>query len=786
MPHAPVLIAGVTVLLLIGCSSHDENSNEPRTNDSPGSVQGALPATAVERLELRAAPTAAAGERVPLPLALDAFATLIAPIPGGTPESGEILPDQSGTLAVRWILGAWPKLTDKQRAVVEKAILGDSITRAGPPPTLSSSPAPSATPPDGAPPASPPTRQPTPDNPTSTAPPPSEPSDNPPPTNSPPTNPPPTGAAPTTASQTATPAGQAAAARPGVRQATIFIKHAAGVDPQTDLEAKLAADIAQINLDLTEHYGLPHVNVDVVVSTTGKNAATASPIELTQDNAEVVPNFRFHGKSKRCLITVEPPGVQIYENYNAGKAGTFSYNLAFLAHEVYHCIQYTYFNDIANFYDSPDWLMEGSAEWADLKWAYDTTQTAYEVQLRDAPGDWARVWNSYLGLKTAEDMAAIGTAQRSLFSRDYNAAGFYAHIENFGADPWTTIPRMIRTVTTDTSTNNERVLNAAVPDGRDADFWQNWATGLTRDPEKLGDAWDTTGPGITDYRYEPETHPVQDTGRVSLTSLPAAAERHRLLFDNPENGVLHIATSAYGVFAWIDASKDIVEDRFDRLPSGGQDQHNYCIDPDGCYCPDGSPIPTLPPLEASPVREPIEAFVAFTGASHQGSVDLELQTAEQLCAPEGDGRTGVWDNCQRINDAQVGELIGRPVFDVPFPEGCHWMSQNASLDRTNLLVAPLPLHLEWDQLVHERTRAGWDCTAELAGIRACTVDDAIDQSTDVVAWAGPNSIVGVDVTAQGNHAPAMTKQGRLDIIEEVLQTLLKDQPLTNADSPPLS
>lgn len=52
---------------------------------------------------------------VSLQLALDAFATLVGPIPGGEPVRSPAVGTASGTAAIRWLGRWWPELTEKQR-----------------------------------------------------------------------------------------------------------------------------------------------------------------------------------------------------------------------------------------------------------------------------------------------------------------------------------------------------------------------------------------------------------------------------------------------------------------------------------------------------------------------------------------------------------------------------------------------------------------------------------------------------------------------------------------------
>jgi hypothetical protein len=72
-------------------------------------------------------------EGVTTQLALDAFATLIAPIPGGTAEPGDLPEITSATPAARWMLARWDDLTDEQRDVFWRAVYGsERDTASGP------------------------------------------------------------------------------------------------------------------------------------------------------------------------------------------------------------------------------------------------------------------------------------------------------------------------------------------------------------------------------------------------------------------------------------------------------------------------------------------------------------------------------------------------------------------------------------------------------------------------------------------------------------------------------
>ena len=718
----PIALALGLLLTVSACTSDRDKDPEP---DLPIEEPSAAPIDAWDALEAR---SVADGDSVSVDLALDAFATLIAPIPGGEAEPGGVGPGQSGTIAIRWILGVWSQLEPLQRAAVQSAVLGEQVVQQ--PPNVS-------------------------------------------------------------------PTSGGAATTPGVSSNEPFARAHAGSQraralrvPRTSdaLTAGVTAELNRISDDLSTFYNLPGALYDVYVSPTPdaeQSIASAVPVEL--DELPGVPNFQFHGRSRWCRITVYPPGVEIFEDVKAGKAGTFSYDMSFLAHELYHCIQFTYFNDVALMPEAPGWLLEGSAEWAQYKWIYDSTETAYQHPL---PGRLSsmrtKAWNLYLGAQ-ADPTDAY---QDSLYARDYSAGGFYAHMDNFGINPWLVVPTMIRALTPTTSLNDEYALQAAVPGDDAAKFWQDWAMGLTRTPD-LGDAWEASGPGITAYRHEPEDHRVDGTisgigagpGAVGLTSLPAAAERHELFFENRDDAVLVIRVAAYGSFAWIDAEGRIVEDRFAPDPEAGFARHSYCLDPGGCTCEDGTPIPMDPPVEPAPMLEPYEAYVSFTGGHQQGSINVRLFSPEQLCEPTAEPPpAGPLGDCRHLTERQVGEIVGQRmtyISSASDPQGrvCTWSSLGVVVDdRSTVLnvggVQDAPA-ITWEQLRARRTTDGYDCTATVAGLRSCVSENGPE--TEVDAWISDTSRalgylrVGANVTS-----PIATHTGRLAAMDAALRALLDE------------
>ena len=58
-------------------------------------------------------------------LALDAFATMVAPVPGGHPVAADALGTTSATPAVRWMLSQWDELDEAQRAAFRRAVYSE-------------------------------------------------------------------------------------------------------------------------------------------------------------------------------------------------------------------------------------------------------------------------------------------------------------------------------------------------------------------------------------------------------------------------------------------------------------------------------------------------------------------------------------------------------------------------------------------------------------------------------------------------------------------------------------
>jgi hypothetical protein len=429
-------------------------------------------------------------------------------------------------------------------------------------------------------------------------------------------------------------------------------------------------------------FGLSFPNVEVIVkceqavepgeTEPNRVSASTSPAALVNDRLI----FDFDGPMDVCAISVYPRGLDTYRSVQAGQNPRYRL-AAILAHELYHCVQFNYMIDINVAARWPPWLTEGSAAWAGRKYAYGTTGTSYSSPLpglpeRDVP------WDEYLG----EPEDRVQVQQKSLFSRSYDSVGFFAHIENVGANPWTVIPSMLLRLH-GPQDFNELALSTAVALGG-ADFLQRWATGLTRMAE-LGPMWDTTGPGITDYRPVLPAFDLDSPQR--LFTGPATVSRSIVRLGDIEDRVLLAGgADSVGSFSWRDRSGNSVDEVITPnigVTLDGFYQRAYCLDPVGCVCRGGAPLSNIGiPLSQAPTTEPVDLVLAFTGGVAQGVMSLASRPVDELCGPSepqdgGDLNFTVCDTW--MSPAEFSEIFRAALRERPTGGGssdhhsCNWI-----------------------------------------------------------------------------------------------------------------
>lgn len=248
-----------------------------------------------------------------------------------------------------------------------------------------------------------------------------------------------------------------------------------------------------------------------------------------------------------------------------------------VAHEVFHCFQFSGYGSSAGWARGTKWVTEGGAEWVAA------TITTPDVSTADR-------WTRYLSNPT-----------KPLQNKDYDAIGFWAHLAESGVDPW----GVFRAVWAASGTAGAFSAAGANTDA----FLDTWGSGYVRNAA-LGAAWDTTGPGITPRGYDPIAAPLPASGAIAKVTPPFASA---VFVVETEADVLVVReTSGH---ARLTNSKIDTPDLGDA---------RFCRRPDGCACPNVANDIPPPPLLGFPV-------LALSGDPTGTSVSLEGVTLELHC-----------------------------------------------------------------------------------------------------------------------------------------------------------
>jgi hypothetical protein len=245
-------------------------------------------------------------------------------------------------------------------------------------------------------------------------------------------------------------------------------------------------------------------------------------------------------------------GSCAYTVFPLGRKETAAIQKRIAAHEAFHCFQMEAMG-IDAWALAPDWLMEGSAEWAG--------DTIADEWVGSRGSDFW--WDDYLRVP-----------QKPFLERTYDALGWYAHLAENGVDPWSEIPALLANPGSDGT--YEGGYDAAM--SKAGDFLDSWASSVVRSPT-LGLAWDTTGPSLTSAHYRPLRASLGN-GNSFSDSLPDEASDVQALDISAE--VIEVQPPAGG---------GITHGRIEF--AGGSEKAltpgDYCTRRGGCTCPEGSP-----------------------------------------------------------------------------------------------------------------------------------------------------------------------------------------------------
>jgi hypothetical protein len=247
--------------------------------------------------------------------------------------------------------------------------------------------------------------------------------------------------------------------------------------------------------------------------------------------------------------------------------------LSTASHEVFHCFQFDGYRTMEALQAAPGWVIEGQASWVGEKLTSGISTTKL------------RAWDRYLTIP-----------YRPLTTRTYDAIGFYAHLEETGTDPWSIFRPMWNA-----GADNIAIFNAA--NASTDVFLDSWASGVLRQPNR-GQAWTTTGPGISDAVYNPS---ISDLGDGDVVDLSAPFFTNDIRYIAVGSDMIHVRVEGHG-----------------RLSDGSLDTTQlgdvwFCVEGHTCTkkCPDAPE----PPATAGEVSN-------FVTIASSGGIDGTIGAAE--------------------------------------------------------------------------------------------------------------------------------------------------------------
>jgi hypothetical protein len=241
-----------------------------------------------------------------------------------------------------------------------------------------------------------------------------------------------------------------------------------------------------------------------------------------------------NGTATRCVIFIDP---FLYRH-----EGTAEANLT-IAHEVFHCFQAMDYSSIPTFLHAPRWLIEGEAEWVGA------TLVPFDDDF----------WNAYLLDLTTP-----------LFTRSYDAIGFYALMTESGIDTWHLLDPMLKVGSS----------AAAYALAANSTLKEDWASSLARQPS-FGQEWDANGPDITNVKYNPAVT-VLRTGTVLGGKV--APYTNALIPFSPATDVVHITTTT--AYSRLHTGNGANYDQLDMQPN------DFCNNQCG-KCPEMKAMPRI-------------------------------------------------------------------------------------------------------------------------------------------------------------------------------------------------
>jgi hypothetical protein len=261
-----------------------------------------------------------------------------------------------------------------------------------------------------------------------------------------------------------------------------------------------------------------------------------------------------------------------------------------IAHEVFHCFQFDLAGSTAA--TAGAWVIEGMADWA--------AATVHPITANDGALDRYINWSG-----------------RPLFTRDYDAEGFWGHVQDVTHDLWSRIPQILN------AGGGVAAYEAAT---RGVDFLSSWGSSVFRsipdDPN-----WGMVSPPVAKLGLAkmPPASMTDITGTQVVYALPWTTAQYRVKAD-PDHPVISFQIAGPARLSDIE--------NFTELKSAW-----FCTSSAPCTCPPGR-AGAIPPTKS---LEP-DALLGLAAAAEITRGQVTYYSLDDFCAgKKPTGINGTWD-----------------------------------------------------------------------------------------------------------------------------------------------
>lgn len=322
------------------------------------------------------------------------------------------------------------------------------------------------------------------------------------------------------------------------------------------------------------------------------------------------------GRPMPCIVWINP----------SLQASTFRIQQEVIPHEVFHCFQMALFSSAAVLGTKPSWLIEGQAEWVGC-----TIAGHCDVGV----GSWDTYFNS---------------GRTPLFSRKYDAIGYYSELNYVGISPWDHFDEMLQ------ASGSADAYQRAITGNANAfeDAWApSYGRSKYRDPSLSAKVWDSSGPGITAAMSNLLSFVLSDN--TELQPAPIGPYQNVLLRPDFEADIIVVQTnSAHARIHFADGSE---------LAGVALEGTAFCTRSDECV------TPKCPSAHYEKAVKG-EGYFAISGADTGASVGILGLSVDQHCRgtppppppPPGPGTqtSGLPGACALLTQAEANSILHMP------------------------------------------------------------------------------------------------------------------------------